>query len=223
MKKQKVAVICCAVGLPLVVQAGMPFFSLTEMARFRFSTISFFLLIYVLASFCIYKLWNYLRNDFQRLPKLPFSKALVLMFMWGLAFHLLLVMIAGTRELMTPQAWEKAGVIHKLSPDKFKQYSEMRRHKISLLKDALWKYADEHAETFPAGKEKAQLPDELWLAPAGDLQYRYQEGLRRGPLAVPLAYEPDTYGYERFTLLSNGSVELLPIDVIELLAKGGSR
>jgi hypothetical protein len=212
-----------SVVIPFVSHAGMPSFTLTEMAHFRLSTISFFLLIYVLASLCIYKLWNYLRKDFPRLPQLPFRKAMLLVFVWGFAFHLLLVMIAGTRELMTPEAWEKAGVIHKLSPDKVKQYAEMRRHKLSLLKEALWKYADDHGGAFPLGEERSRLPDELWLAPAGDLQYHYVEGVSRGGMAVPVAYEPDAYGYERFTLLSNGSVELLPIEVVERLAKGGDK
>lgn len=199
--------------------AGMPSFTLTDIARFRFSTISFFLMIYIAASFIILRLWNFLRKDFHHLPKLSFFKALVFVFLWGLAFHLILVMIAGTRELMTPEAWEKAGVIHKLSPDTFQQSIDTRRHKLEVLKQGLWRFAESHAGQFPHEQERSSLPEEAWLAPAGDLKYRYVDGLAIKSLPIPLAYEPDTYGQERMALLTNGQIELLPVDAIESLIK----
>lgn len=94
--------------------AGMPAMTLAYFAVMPISTISFFLLVFFFASFGVKIIWNFLRKDFQKLPKLSYLKALSLVFLWGLAFHLVLTMIAGTRELMTPGAWKKTGITYKL-------------------------------------------------------------------------------------------------------------
>jgi hypothetical protein len=199
------------------VYAGMPIVSLTEIARFRLSTISFFLMLYGAASFTIWKLWNFLRADFQRLPYLSFKKALAVVFLWGLAFHLLLVMIAGTRELMTPDVWEKAGLVHHLAPDTQQQRFEMRRYKLEQLQHALWHFASEHQEQFPTKDTLSQIDDTVWMEPTGRLRYHYVGGLTSDSASVPLAYEPDTYGQERMVLMTNGHIELLPIEHIQQL------
>ena len=80
-----------------VAHAGMPSIVLTDIAKQRLSTISFFLFIYLLASFGIFYLWNWVQTDFPQIPKLTFKKSMGLVLIWGLAFHLLLVIIAGTR------------------------------------------------------------------------------------------------------------------------------
>ncbi len=201
------------------VYAGMPTFSLTEIAQFRLSTISFFLMVYLLASLAIFLIWNFLRKDFQRLPKLSYPKALAFVFLWGVAFHLLLVMIAGTRELMTPEAWEKAGAIHKLSPDKYQQKLDMRRHKVDVLKQELWRFADTHDGQFPPDRVSALFPEEVWRTPTGDAFYVYISIVNRSSRALPLAYEPENYGQERMTLLTSGQIELLPIKSIQALSE----
>jgi len=199
---------------PDYAYAGMPSFRLTDIAQLRLSTISFFLFIYIVASFSIFGLWNWLRQDFQKLPKLSFKKAMVLVLLWGLAFHLLLVMIAGTRELMTPKAWEKAGIIYKLSPDAFEELIEMRRHKLEILKTELWRVAEKHEGKFPLKKDLSQ---DILLEPRGKLPYNYVEGLSIELPTLVLAYEPDTYGQERMALLTNGSIELLSLMRIQVM------
>jgi hypothetical protein len=202
--------------------AGMPIFSLTEIARLRLSTISFFLLVYLLVSFGILKLWNMLQKDFSVLPKLSFRRALALVFLWGLAFHLVLVMIAGTRELMTPEAWQKAGVIHKLSPDEFEQLLQSRRYKLERLKDALWHYAQEHDGQFPQKHIDSNFPQEAWISPTGKERYVYVPDLSLNNQGMkPLAYEPAEYGQERLILFSNGIIELLSLDAIQQMLKEG--
>jgi hypothetical protein len=59
-------------------------------------------------------LWNYLAKDFQKLPRMSYGKALAAVTLWGLLFLLVLSMISGARELMTPGAWEKQGLTYKL-------------------------------------------------------------------------------------------------------------
>ena len=51
---------------------------------------------------------------FPNLPKLNFWRALGLTVLWGLLFMVVLTMISGGRELMTPGAWDRQGATYKL-------------------------------------------------------------------------------------------------------------
>ena len=65
----------------------------------------------------IQRVWNASRADFPRLPRLSFGKAVGVVFLWGLLFLLVLTMISGARELLTPGAWRKEGFTYKLDAD----------------------------------------------------------------------------------------------------------
>lgn len=200
-----------------VAHAGMPSVVLTDIAKQRLSTISFFLFIYLLASYGIFYLWNWVQTDFPQIPKLTLKKSMGLVLIWGLAFHLLLVIIAGTRELMTPKAWEKAGIVHQLAPDRFQQNMEMRQRNLAILKQQVWQLAEKNQGEFPSKKELLAISPHILLEATGKLNYNYIEGLTvRSPLQ-PLAYEPDSYGAERMVLLTNGNIELLSLNAIQEL------
>ncbi len=94
--------------------AGMPFFTLTDLARARIESISFFLVLFLLCALVLKVLWNWLAKDFEKLPRLTYGKALAATFLWGLVFVIVLTMISGARELLTPGAWEKDGATYKL-------------------------------------------------------------------------------------------------------------
>ena len=94
--------------------AGMPTFTLTDVARARIDTISFFLVLLLVLALLVKLLWNYLGKDFQKLPRMSYPKALAAVTLWGILFLIVLSMISGTRELLTPGAWEKQGVTYKL-------------------------------------------------------------------------------------------------------------
>lgn len=94
--------------------AGMPVATLTDVPRMRLSGISFFVVVILLVALGVMALWNFLRRDFPRLPRLGYWRALALTVLIGLCFDVVLLMIAGTRELMTPGAWEKSGAIYQL-------------------------------------------------------------------------------------------------------------
>lgn len=98
--------------------AGMPNFTLSDVASLRLSGISFFLALLLLSAWGFKALWNALRRDFARLPALTYRRALAAVVLLGLLFNIVLLMIAGTRELMTPGAWEKSGVSYKLRQPK---------------------------------------------------------------------------------------------------------
>ena len=93
--------------------AGMPTITLSDVATLRLSGISFFIALILLVAWFIRFLWNYLRRDFP-LPQLNYRRSLALVVLLGLCFNIVLLMIAGTRELMTPGAWEKHGTTYQL-------------------------------------------------------------------------------------------------------------
>jgi hypothetical protein len=100
---------------PSSAWAGMPSPPvLTDLARMRVEAISFFLVVLLVSAFVIKVVWNYLRGSFERLPRLTYGKAVGLVVLWGILFAVVLLMISGARELMTPGAWERDGAVYKL-------------------------------------------------------------------------------------------------------------
>ena len=97
-----------------IAHAGMPQITLSDIARARLDSISFFLVVLLLLAGLVQLLWNYLAKDFQKLPRMTYGRALAAVTLWGLVFMLVLTMISGARELMTPGAWEKNGATYKL-------------------------------------------------------------------------------------------------------------
>lgn len=97
--------------------AGMPSVTLTDLAELRLSGISFFLVLLLLSAWGFKLLWNYVRRDFSRMPYLSYRMALAFVLLLGLMLNVVLLMIAGTRELMTPGAWEKNSISYKLRGD----------------------------------------------------------------------------------------------------------
>jgi hypothetical protein len=105
-------VVCAA--WPGCALAGMPHFTLADVVRLRLSGISFFAVALLLCAFGVKALWNYLRRDFPRMPQIGYGRSLALVLLLGLLFNIVLLMIAGTRELMTPGAWEKSDISYRL-------------------------------------------------------------------------------------------------------------
>ena len=102
-------------ALPQIALAGMPApYTLTEVARLRVETISFFLVVLLASAALVGWVWNGLRAGFPRLPRLNYWRALGVVALWGLLFSVVLAMISGARELMTPGAWEKQGATYRL-------------------------------------------------------------------------------------------------------------
>lgn len=92
-----------------LVWGGMPMPVLTDVAKLRLESISFFLLLLVIGTLVIRWAWNQLAADFQSVPRLGSKQALALTTLWGFLFLLILTMISGARELMTPGAWQRDG------------------------------------------------------------------------------------------------------------------
>jgi hypothetical protein len=209
--------------MPAGALAGMPVVTLTEIARMRFEAISFFGVVFLLSAWAVQRLWNGLRRDFARLPRLTYRKALTLTALWGLLFLLVLSMISGARELMTPGAWERkpGGLTYTLAgeprtsdpPRPAMPAESSRRAGLERLGVLLWTYANAHGGAFPIEAEAPEIPADAWRVPgpSGE-RYRYIGGQTldtRKTAIRPLAFEPALFGPEQLVLLNTG--EIVPL------------
>jgi len=103
---------------PGLALAGMPSWDLTDIAKARLDAISFFLAMLLAMALLVKLLWNHLGKDFPRLPRITYFRAAARVTLWGLLFLLILTMISGARELMTPGAWDKRGSTYELKDDR---------------------------------------------------------------------------------------------------------
>ncbi len=203
--------------------AGMPTVMLDDLARMRIQTISFFLLCFLLSSWGIQRIWNAARRDFPRLPHLSYARANGLVALWGLLFVLVLTMISGARELMTPGAWKKQGYTYKLAEDASAVDPAASRHQMEMerrraldgLRAALWTYARHHDGRFPPNSSPPEIPDDAWLVPdPSAMRYLYTPGLVADRGAAPLAYEPAIFEGDRFVLLTSGAIVRMTEDAL---------
>jgi hypothetical protein len=201
--------------------AGMPSVTFTDIAAMRLQAISFFLLCFLLCAWFVQRLWNAVRVDFPRLPYLSYKRASGLVALWGLLFLLVLSMISGARELMTPGAWHKQVLTYKLADElpaaKSLAASEEieRRQALDRLRAALWTYAHEHGGKLPADNAKSAIPTEFWSVPGGaGMKYVYEPGRIAGDGARVVAFEPGIFGKERLVLLSSGEIVKLSQEIL---------
>lgn len=197
--------------------AGMPAITLTDVTRMRVQTISFFLLLFMLASWIVQKIWNSLSTDFPRLPRLSYRRALGLVGIWGLLFLLVLTMISGARELMTPGAWKKDGFTYKLDqpPSTLSdaQPDQSRVQTLDRLRVALWTYARSHEGLFPPDDRVPEIPEDACQTPdPSAMRYVYIGGLSPDNRPSPLCYEPDIFGGARLVLFTDGTIRRMSSD-----------
>jgi hypothetical protein len=228
--RMSVAAIYLTLLSPPIASAGMPSASLTEVAQVRLSVISFFLLGLLLSAVAIQLLWNWLAKDFTWLPRLAYGRALALVSLWGLLFVVVLTMISGARELMTPGAWRKTGLTFEVadqkdppSPDPKlaldQQLLKQRRQKLERLSAALHRYAGTHDGASPSSINDLATNDlatnEVWEVPGrSGTAYILQPNQSVSTDPKPLAYEPDVFDDDPLVLLTSGEIVQRPIDAI---------
>ncbi|CAN5477581.1 hypothetical protein BH11PLA2_BH11PLA2_17190 [soil metagenome] len=213
-------------------RAGMPaplpeqaerIFRVADAPALRLQTLSFFLLVFLLCPLVVKLIWNYIARDFPKLPKLSYGRAFAAVVLWGLLFVVVLTMISGARELMTPGAWRKQGFTYKLTTDATPplaaeaESETPRRRALESLRTALWQYAATHEGKFPTREQKTAIASNYWLTPNRD-EYVYEPGRKAGALSRILAYEPQG-PYQRLVLLTNGDiVQLSTVEIVTTLA-----
>ena len=199
----------------------MPMITINEVFSLRVETLSFFAALFLLCGLGLKLLWNYLARDFTRLPRLTFGKSLGLLVLWGLLFVLVLTMISGARELMTPGAWVKQGATYKATADSsvksIEQMEMARRQRLELLRTTLWQWAERNHGKLPPHDLVSDIVPTTWqvLDPSG-MRYIYVPGSTRDGAHQLIAYEPGIYGKERLALFADGEIVKLPL--VELKA-----
>ena len=89
----------------------MPSVHFSDWAQMRVEALSFFVAAVLVSTAVVRWLWNYLAAEFPRMPRLTYKKALAVVLLWGLVATLVLMMIAGARELLTPGAGTRRAVV----------------------------------------------------------------------------------------------------------------
>ena len=187
--------------------AGMTVVTLTDVAAARIDALSFFLLTYLVISLVVKVIWNQLAKSFASLPKLKYREALGVVFVTGLLFYVVLTMISGARELLTPGAWEKQGTGYRLrGEERAVLTKDERRKALSVLKEAIWNFAKSSGGKAPSGPFSGEVAAELWNFGDGGL-YALVPGVKPGGGREVLVYEPSMAGGRRFVLLADGSIE----------------
>ncbi len=199
--------------------AGMPSFHLSDIAKMRLDAISFFLVGLLLSAWGVQVLWNLLSRDIPQISRIRYSTSLAGTILWGLLFMLVLTMISGARELMTPGAWRKNGYTYALqdddgvanvsmSADAIKLQTE-RRARLELLRTMLWAHAAANEGKFPESIAESGIAEELWQQPGTvPATYQYSGGgsvdSERERLVLEYAVYEDGSQWQLFT---DGAIE----------------
>jgi hypothetical protein len=205
---KKSPVICVIfVSAVQTARAGMTVYDLNDVVRLRLQDISFFLVLLALCTVGVRFLWNVLQRDFPKIPRLTFGKALSLTGLLSLGMMLVLSMISGARELLTPGAWRKQGHEYRLNDP---AGDPMRKTSIEELRAALMTYAQLHDGQFPAHDYVAEIPEKIWQSPdRGGTRYIYLGGQNRSAGTNLIACEPLNFGEKRYALFANGDIKKL--------------
>lgn len=223
MHSRTIAFLIAWLSLPSVALAGMgsPLLKdvaqtlrLTDSVRACLEAISLFVVVLLISALMVRWLWNGLARDFARLPRLTYGKSLAVVSLWGLMFLVVLTLIATARELMTPGAWEKVGLLYRVNAETpaphDPEHTAERKQQLQQLHSALLTYAAQHDGRFPAAEDPV-VAASLWDVPGGGgMRYVYVSGLTvQGPAAILVA-EPGLFGDDRFVLRTNGEIALVP-------------
>ena len=186
------ALLLLALALP--ARAGMTSFDLSDIARLRLEVISFFIVTYLLLALAVKALWNNLAKTFRALPRLGFRQALALMLVSGLLLYVVLTMISGARELMTPGAWTRKGVGYQLAENPEPKNPSPRRAALQSLRDRLWEAAAASSGKFPLQPFAPPLRPRDWKAPTGGFYSYFPPAQSPPPPESLVACEPPTAG-----------------------------
>lgn len=194
--------------------AGSP-----DAGNVHWQALSFFAACFLLSAWGLKAIWNSFRREFTQLPALGYGRSLSLVVLWGLCFTVVLTMISGARELMTPGAWKKQGWTYKLAdiPSAEADGRSVRARALEQLRFALWDFAATHAGAFPAENDAA-IDSQLWEIPGWTgVRFLYVPGQSIAKAGQLLAFEPELNGDERQVLLTNGFLGSMRTREIEQL------
>lgn len=200
--------------------AGMTVYGLRDIYRLRLEEISFFIVLLLASALVLKLLWNYAFNGFNSIPRLRYLQALCASLLFGLIMLLILTMISGIREVLTPGAWRKQGTSYRLNDP---SQEPTRRRSMEHLRGALLNFARSHEGRFPQNDFIPEIPEKLWESPDQlGSRYIYFGGLSTNESNAVLVLEPANFGDSRFVLKASGEVELFSNQEIRRRLEGGS-
>ena len=205
-----------AESLPHVEQLD-PYVSL------RLQSISFFLFVFVICVVCVRWLWNTAVGKESSQPSISYAQACALTATWGLGSIVVLTMISGARELMTPGAWQQEGWTYRLRVHKDLSASDdlaARRSALERLRVELLKFAATHNGSYPS--EKAIVDTDYWQIPhyAGHQFMLVAGRTAETDRARIVVMEPELSD-ERLVLLSNGMIGTMRTPEIQQVLNHG--
>lgn len=208
--------LCIGMFLP----AGMPSVSLTSFAANRLELISLFMVGLLASAFVVQGVWNGLLAEFPKLPRLSYRRACAIVFLWGLLFVIVLTMISGARELMTPGAWIQKGNTYELQAGMTSAPSALSKAEIEVMFErrermtVIYKLIGNHQKQWnfvPQDRAESDIPEELWKIPhAHGLEYIYLPELETEEYHGALLMEPEFFEDGRLVLRKNGEIDLIP-------------
>jgi len=190
--------------------AGMTSYTLRDVYRLRFQGLSFFIFLLFACAFLFQITWNYVAKGFRSIPRLNYWRAFSLSFMLGLAMLLILTMISGIREVLTPGAWRRQGTAYRLNDP---AQEPVRRRSIEHLRAALFEYARSHNGKFPPHDFVPEIPEKIWeSSDEYGSHYVYHGGFTTNDINALVAVEPPNFGEKRLAIMGSGSVEFVGLD-----------
>lgn len=191
----------------------MTVYDLNDVYRIRIQDVSFFVFLLVISSWILKLLWNHVAKDFRMLPQIKFTQAFCLSTLLGLAMLLILTMISGIREVLTPGAWRRQGSAYRLNDPAMES---TRLNSMEQLRAALFDCTRSHDGRFPPHDFVAEIPEKIWQSPdAMGTHYVYLGGSATNNTGDLLAFEPEKFGEQRFILLGNGEIKQMRLSEIE--------
>ena len=204
----------------LPAHAGMTVYGLNDFYRLRVQDISFLVFLLLLCALILKLVWNYAFKGFTAIPRIKYFQALALAILFGLVMLLILTMISGIREVLTPGAWRHQGTSYKLNAP---TQEPMRLRSLEHLRAALMSYAQVHDGKFPANDFSDEINEKLWESPEENgSHYIYRGGLTLADTNALMAVEPVMFGEKRFGLFVSGQIKLLTNSEIETSLSGDS-
>lgn len=205
LNRRTAAIILAMAGAPSL-RAGMTVYDLNDVVRLRLEDISFFAVLLFGSVLLIRFLWNVVARGVPGFPKLPYKQAFALTVIFSLGMMLVLTMISGARELLTPGAWRRQGSAYKLNAP---ENEENRLRNIGALKAALFEYARRNNGKFPAHDWGGEIPQKIWEAENGGTHFIYLGGFSTNAGQIMIAAEPVVFGESRYVLMANGEITKL--------------
>ena len=211
---RQTALVVTLFAIVLPAHAGMTVYGLNDIYRLRLQEISFFLVVLFGCALILKLLWNYAFKGFTSVPRLGYGQAFCGALMFGMLMLLILTMISGIREVLTPGAWRRQGTSYRLNDP---SQEPTRRRSLEHLRGALLEYARSHGGNFPAHDFGTEISEKLWESPdQAASRYVYSGGLTTNHVTALLAVEPPNFGERRFALIVSGEIVELSNDEVKL-------